>query len=269
MRIFLFDGVGGSEEGFGMWRRLKFLSRFELRQTWDEKAILFYTLVAPTIYFVIATVSFGGHPFGLHNVAYQLLGYWAYIVLVGVLNGFQFGLIGMRESNFLKMFTIIAGDKRLIFYSNLLVQIVFIQIEIVVFDIIVLLLNPASLSLAPLMVGGFLMNFLLIPIVAGFTNFILMLPIKINVVSLLTMGYIFLGMLLINLPFNPDSALGIVLTALNPCSYMIVAYGMLFNLMGPATGLMLGVLGVIALFYLAVGFYPVRHMKLQSYTSRY
>jgi len=167
------------------------------------------------------------------------------------------------------MFTIIAGDKRLIFYSNLAVQIVFIQVEIVVFDVIVLLLNPASLSLVPLMVGGFFMNFLLIPIVAGFTNFILVLPIKLNVVSLMTMGYIFLGMLLINLPFNPDSALGIVLTALNPCSYMIVAYGMLFNLVGSATGLMLGVLGVVALFYLVVGFYPVRHMKLQSYTSRY
>lgn len=252
-----------------MWRKLEILSKFELRQTWDDRGILFYTLIAPTIYFVIASISSGGRPFGIHNVAFQLLGYWAYIILVGVLNGFQFGLIGMRESNFLKMFTVIAGDKRLIFYSNLLVQVIFVQIEIVVFDVIVLLLNSASWSLVPLMVGGFLLNFILIPIVAGFSNFVLLLPIKVNVVSILTMGYIFLSMLIINLPIKENSLLGIVLTILNPTSYMLQFYTTGLNMLGQATVFNGSMLLIVAAFYLIVGFYPVRHMKLQSYTSRY
>ncbi|MCF7523462.1 hypothetical protein L3X07_09930 [Levilactobacillus brevis] len=83
-----------------MGHKLRILGQFELRQTWDEKMILFYTLICPAIYYVIADISTGGRPFGLKNVAYQLLGYWVYIILVGVLNGFQFGIIGMRESNF-------------------------------------------------------------------------------------------------------------------------------------------------------------------------
>ncbi|WP_125583915.1 hypothetical protein [Levilactobacillus cerevisiae] len=252
-----------------MWRKLKILSRFELRQTWDDKGILFYTLICPSIYFVIVTFSSGGHPFGLHNLAYQLLGYWAYIILVGVLNGFQFGLIGMRENNFLKMFTIIAGDKRLIFYSNLLVQVVFVQIEVVLFDLIVLILNPASLSLVPMMVGGFLLNFILIPIVAGFSNFILLLPLKMNVMSLLMMGYIFLGMLLINLPYQQNSLLNIVLTILSPFSYLINFYVNALRVISQPTLLNVALLGIVALVYLTVGYYPVRHMKLQSYTSRY
>lgn len=252
-----------------MWRKSRILSRFELRQTWDDKGVLFYTLICPTIFFIIATISTGGHPFGLHNVAYQILGYWAYIILVGVLNGFQFGLIGMRESNFLKMFTIIAGDKRLIFYSNLLVQTLFIQIEIVLFDAVVLVINPASWSLFPMMLGGLVLNLVLIPIVAGFSSFVLLLPIKVNVASLLMTGYIFLGMLLINLPDQPGQLLSWVLMALNPCSYLVAAYLTVFHLAGQATVGNWGLLLVIALFYLWVGFYPIQHMKLQSYTSRY
>lgn len=252
-----------------MWRKLKILGQFELRQTWDDKMVLFYTLICPTIYFVIADISSHGYPFGTKNVAFQLLGYWTYIILVGVLNGFQFGLIGMRESNFLKMFTIIAGDKRLIFYSNLLVQILFVQIEILGFDLVVLLLNPASFRLVPLMVGGFLLNFILIPIVAGFTNFVLMLPIRANLASLLMMGYIFLAMIIINLPYQQDSWLGVVLTMINPGSYMIQFYTSALNLLGQATLVNAGLLVLIAGFYLLIGFYPIRHMKLQSYTSRY
>jgi len=252
-----------------MWRKLRILSQFELRQTWDDKAILFYTLICPAIYFVIADVSSKGQPFGVHNIASQLLGYWVYIILVGVLNGFQFGLVGMRESNFLKMFTIIAGDKRLIFYSNLIVQTLFVQTEIVLFDIFVLILNPSSLFLIPMMIGGFFLNFLLIPIVAGFTNFVLLLPLKVNLMSLLMMGYIFLAMLIINLPYQPDSLLGFILTVLMPSSYMIQFYSAGLNMLGQATLVNAGLLTIVALFYLLVGFYPVRHMKLQSNTSRY
>lgn len=252
-----------------MWRKLKILGKFELQQTWDDKTILFYTLLCPAVFFLIMDISSKGHPFGLHNVASQLLGYWAYIILVGVLNGFQFGLIGMRESNFLKMFTIIAGDKRLIFYSNLLVQIIFIQLEMLLFDAIVLLLNPASLSLIPMMVGGFLLNFVLIPVVAGFTNFILLLPIKVNLASLLMTGYILLGMAIINLPYQLNSLLGMTLTVINPCSYMVQFYSTGLSLMGQFTLANVEFLSLVAVLYLMFSVYSIHHMKLQSYTSRY
>ncbi|WP_407889990.1 hypothetical protein [Levilactobacillus sp. N40-8-2] len=215
-----------------MWRKLRILSKFELRQTWDDKAILFYTLICPAIYFVIADINSKGQPFGVHNISSQLLGYWVYIILVGVLNGFQFGLIGMRESNFLKMFTIIAGDKRLIFYSNLIVQIIFVQTEIVLFDIFVLVLNPSTLFLIPMMIGGFFLNFLLIPIVAGFTNFVLLLPLKVNLSSLLMMGYILLAMLIINLSYQLDSLVGTLLTVFTPSAYMIQFYSSGLNMLG-------------------------------------
>jgi len=252
-----------------MWRKLKILGKFELRQTWDDKTILFYTVLCPALFFLITDISSKGHPFGVHNVASQLLGYWAYIILVGVLNGFQFGLIGMRESNFLKMFTVIAGDKRLIFYSNLLVQVVFIQLEMILFDVIVLILNSASFALVPMMVGGFLLNFILIPVVAGFTSFVLLLPIKVNLASLLMTGYILLAMAIINLPYQADSLLGVVLTVFNPCSYMIQFYSTGLSLLGQLTVANVGLLSVVALVYVGLGTYPIRHMKLQSYTSRY
>jgi len=120
-----------------------------------------------------------------------------------------------------------------------------------------------------MMIGGFFLNFLLIPIVAGFTNFVLLLPLKVNLMSLLMMGYIFLAMLIINLPYQPDSLLGFILTVLMPSSYMIQFYSAGLNMLGQATLVNAGLLTIVALFYLLVGFYPVRHMKLQSNTSRY
>ncbi|WP_236008229.1 hypothetical protein [Levilactobacillus andaensis] len=256
-------------EGIIVWRKLSILSRFELRQTWDDKMVLFYTLIAPMIFFVVADFSSHGHPFGVHDLASQLVGYWVYIVLVGVLNGFQFALIGMRESNFLKMFTVIAGDKRLIFFSNLAVQLLFIEIEVFVFDVVVLILNPASLILLPMMAGGLLLNLILIPIVAGFTNFLLILPLRTNLVSLMTTGYIFAGMFLMSPGITLAPWLNDILAAINPCSYMLQFYSAGLDILGrvslPQVGLLLGV----AAFYLLVGYYPVRHMKLQSNTNRY
>ncbi|WP_143462113.1 hypothetical protein [Levilactobacillus enshiensis] len=252
-----------------MWRKLGILSRFELRQTWDDKMVLFYTLIAPMIFFVLTDLSSNGHPFGVHNLASQLIGYWVYIVLVGILNGFQFALIGMRESNFLKMFTVIAGDKRLIFFSNLVVQVLFIEIEVFLFDLVVLILNSASLPLLPMMAGGLLLNVVLIPIIAGFTNFLLILPLRVNLVSLMTTGYIFVGMFLISPGLGLAPWLNDVLTALNPCSYMIQFYGVGLDILGRVTLAHVGLLAGVAAFYLLVGYYPVRHMKLQSNTSRY
>lgn len=251
-----------------MGHKLRILGQFELRQTWDEKMILFYTLICPAIYYVIADISTGGRPFGLKNVAYQLLGYWVYIILVGVLNGFQFGLIGMRESNFLKMFTLISGDKRLIFYSNLLVQTLFIQVEIVCFDLFVLILDPAARRLLPVMMGGLLVNFILIPIVVGFTNFILVLPIRVNLASLLAMGYILLAMLLVNITVA-NEWLTQLLIALNPGSYMVAVYSMVLLRVPGQVGSNGLLLVVIAGVYLVTGYYWVQHMSLQSNTSRY
>ncbi|MFC6259633.1 hypothetical protein [Levilactobacillus fujinensis] len=252
-----------------MWRKLNILSRFELRQTWDDKMVLFYTLIAPVVFFVITDLSSNGHPFGVHDLASQLLAYWVYIVLVGVLNGFQFTLIGMRESNFLKMFTVIAGDKRLIFFSNLIVQVLFIEVEVFFFDLVVLGLNPASLTLLPMMAGGLLLNVILIPIVVGFTNFLLILPLRVNLVSLITAGYIFVGMFLISPGLGLAPWINEVLAAFNPCSYMIQFYSVGLDILRRVTLLHVGLLTGVAVFYLLIGYYPVRHMKLQSNTNRY
>jgi len=252
-----------------MWRKLRTLSKFEWQMTWADKSILFFTLIAPTIYFVVAAVNTSGHPLGTGDALVQLTGYWAYIVLVGVLNGFEFGLINLRETNFLKMFTVIAGDRRLIFYSNLAIQTLFIQAEVVCFDAVVIALDPTAIQYLPDMMAALLLNFLLVPIIAGFTNFFLLMPIKGNAIALIVMGYITVGMLLINVKLPNDWALNIVLTSLNPASYVVLFYAAFLNLAHATTSFNGTLLVVVGLFYLMVGYYPVRHMRLQSQTSRY
>ncbi|WP_125683235.1 hypothetical protein [Levilactobacillus yonginensis] len=252
-----------------MWRKLRTLSKFEWQMTWADKSILFFTLIAPTIYFVVAALNTNGHPLGTGNALIQLTGYWAYIVLVGVLNGFEFGLINLRETNFLKMFTVIAGDRRLIFYSNLAIQTLFIQVEMVCFDVVVIALDPTAVQYLPDMAAALLLNFLLVPIIAGFTNFFLLMPIKGNAISLIVMGYIMVGMLLINVSLPNEWALNILLTSLNPCSYVVLFYAAFLNLAHATTSFNGTLLVVVGLFYLMVGYYPVRHMRLQSLTSRY
>jgi ABC-2 type transport system permease protein len=76
------------------------------------------------------------------------------------------------------MYTFISGDKRLIYYANLIPQMVILQIEIALFDLLAIIIYRPSTRVLSLISVCWLLNFVLIPIISFFTSIILVLPIK-------------------------------------------------------------------------------------------
>lgn len=248
-----------------MLKRLWGLVRLEWQVTWAKKMIFVYTLGVPLAYLLVATFSRYGHPLGNYSLTNQLFGYWAYMILVGVMSGFQFSLMGIWASGAVNAEALTPRETYRVLLSNLVLQTVIIQIEILIFDGVLGILMPISGSLQHMMVVAWGLNFLLIPIIAGFTTIFLLLPVRGAVTSLIATAYIGVGLLGVNAELFGQSALAtIVMTVVDPCAYMVRFYLSWLNIGDQRSSLNGLLLGSVALGYLAVSVFVSRHLPRGS-----
>ncbi len=188
------------------------------------------------------------------------------MVLVGVINQITSAIVTMRENNFLKMFTFIAGDKRLIYYANLIPQIFIIQAEILIFDVVAAIVYRVDPAVIEFMALTWLANFLIIPIVSFFTSLILLAPVKVQTMGALMTGYIFLGLALAYISTG-SFALNTVLAAINPGNFIIRAYILMIPGVSHHVSYLV-MLAVVAVVYTIVSNVVISRMSLNSSTSR-
>ncbi|KRL20820.1 hypothetical protein [Lentilactobacillus kisonensis] len=247
-----------------MIRKLYALSKFETRIVLSDKAIFLFTLIFPTVYFLFIALTRGVNASG--QAFYSVIpGFWTYMVLVGVVNQITSAIVTMRENNFLKMFTFIAGDKRLIYYANLIPQVVIIQAEILIFDVVAAVIYHANPAVLKFMAAAWLANFIIIPVVSFFTSLILIIPVKVQTMGALMTGYIFLGLALAYVQTS-SMTIKTLLTAINPGNFIINMYLLLIPGNGRLDNLVM--LVVVAIVYLAVSNIVISRMSLNSATTR-
>lgn len=246
-----------------MFKKLSALSKFEVNIALDNKGLFIYTLVFPALYFIYAFVS-SNHDLTNLAIRYHLLGFWSYIILTGVLNQVITAMISMRENSFLKMFTFISGDRRLIFYANLIPQTLVIQAEILIFDIIAAVFYRPDLEILEFMFACWLLNFIIIPVVAFYTSFLLAIPMRAQTLGVFMMGYLLLALLL---SYGTTSKLlNILLVIVNPSSFVVDVYSLFFAQTDLMTTLI--TVSVAGIAYVIVGNVIVAKMSLNSVISR-
>ncbi|WP_125574210.1 hypothetical protein [Levilactobacillus huananensis] len=244
-----------------MLRRLWALIILEWQVTWAKKMIFVYTLGIPVIFLLIGTFSHYGHPLGNYSLTNQLFGYWSYMILVGVMSGFQFSLMGIWASGAVNAEALTMNETYRVLLSNLVLQTFVIQLEILIFDGVLDLLMPISTSLQHMMAVAWILNFLLVPIVASFTTIFLLLPVRGAVTSLIAIAYIGGGLLGVNAQLFGQSVLAtIVMTILDPCAYVVRFYLSWLNIGDQRSSLNGLLLGIVALGYLMVSVFVSRHL---------
>lgn len=248
-----------------MIRKLSALSKFETEMVLKDKGIFVFTLLFPTVYFLVTAFT-GSRSLSPANFVQSVPGFWTYMVLVGVINQITSAIVTMRENNFLKMFTFIAGDKRLIYYANLIPQVFVIQAEILIFDVIAAIVYRADFRTLTLMLICWLANFIIIPIIAFFTSLILIVPVKVQTMGALMTGYLFLGLFLAYVQTN-SLVVNTLMAVINPGSFIIRAYELLLPGANNVVAY-LGILAVIAILYAIAGNVIVAKMSLNSATAR-
>ncbi|MBV0930769.1 hypothetical protein KTE19_08685 [Lentilactobacillus sp. IMAU92037] len=248
-----------------MIKKLYALSKFETNIVLSDKAIFLFTLLFPTVYFLFNAFT-ANSVHSVRNFYDVIPGFWTYMVLVGVINQITSAIVTMRENNFLKMFTFIAGDKRLIYYANLIPQIFIIQAEILIFDVVAALVYRVDPAVIEFMALTWLANFLIIPIVSFFTSLILLAPVKVQTMGALMTGYIFLGLALAYISTG-SFALNTVLAAINPGNFIIRAYILMIPGVSHHVSYLV-MLAVVAVVYTIVSNVVISRMSLNSSTSR-
>ena len=247
------------------FKKIYALSKFETNIATDDKFIFVYTLVFPAVYFIY--VFFSQHPTtNTHGIYFTLTGFWSYILVMGISTGFIGGIMDMKMTNFLKMFYFITGNKTDIYYANLIPQMVIIQVEILIFDLLAGILLHISLTMFLAMLGAFLVNFLLIPIIAGFMFFFFLVPFKkLQAYTIFSTGYMFIGLGLLVVS-NNSQLINTLLMIINPFTYITRVYyltqGFSFSLFS------LILILLIAVIYLTINAITIKKMDIVSTMQR-
>ncbi|GAP00058.1 hypothetical protein [Fructobacillus ficulneus] len=178
-----------------MFKKVRALCTFNLKVALDNKIVFLYSFVMPLAYLLFNVVSGNHHHIGTTNQLNTLIPIVAYMVVTGVLNGWVMTILVMRETNFLKTFTSIVGNKLLIFLSNFLINLCLNLLQIIA----VALLYQISTSsfdlpvLALILVTAFCVDI----VVSLAATVFLVAKMKQSSISMVLTTYIVLGIYLV------------------------------------------------------------------------
>ena len=239
-----------------MIKKIKSLVYFELNITLDNKIVLVYTLVFPIIFLLFNRNA------NITNDSY-LYGYWSYIIVTGILSGIVAGTISMRESNFLKMFSYLAKSKGYVFVSNLISQIIVLELELLIFNIFSMLI--ARNFNIKIIIYCFLSSLIMIPLCGMFVSFFLVMKMRQNTFNVLLNGYLLIMLASFYVKFN--TTITWILMAINPFVYFSNMYK-LFTFQ-QVDFINLVVLFFLGIAYSLIGVISIRRMPIIGVTNRY
>lgn len=226
--------------------------KLQLKVALKDRLFFFYTLVIP----IIMALLNRGEYFQDNDALYI---YWAYIVVTTVLNGFLMKIIQLREDGFLKTLFYLTGSKLSIIMSSFLVQLVVVQLEILSFNLLVMLLiTPVSLTT---FIYGFLGSFLATLLCTAMLSGLLLLRIRQGLFNTLIVIFLLGGIILLGI--RPTGYWNYLLTVLNPFQLIYGLY------LVPGTSNVFGILiGFCIVGYLLLGFLVFHNISVKSQLNR-
>lgn len=222
--------------------------KVQLKIAFKDKFYFVYTLIVPIfMIFINKTQDFQDNE--------SLYIYWSYIVVTTVFNGFLLNIIRLRESGFFKTLTYLMGSKYSIVLSNLFVQVVIIQLEILLFNLIVFLFI-IKVSLMTF-IYGFLATFLATFLVSAMLSGALLIRIRKSTFNLFCGIFFILGIALLG--SRPSGVIEYVQTVLNPFQLIYGLYIFPCSTVGFQILIMLCVCG-----YLLIGAMMFKNISIKQ-----
>lgn len=247
---------------------IKALCKVYLVNTLSNKFVFLFNLVLPTIYFLYKNIRYLSQPkvaFS-HQTMMVISYFWAYIIMVTLLNNVIVAIISQRENGFYKQLFFIVGSKWKILTANFLVQLVILNVELLIFNLVVIgVTHNFHISL---LIAGMIATFSVAVPVTFISSLLFLLKVKIESINVLVTILLFVLFLTINLP--KSHAMGDLLSLLNPITYIVdTSYQLLlffFNhvIQGAATVR----LGIATIIYLVIGWFAISKLTVHSIADR-
>ncbi len=226
--------------------------KLQLKISMKNKIVFLYSLIIPVVLMFVNQRS----DYKNMNIVYS---FWAYIVVTTILNGFMMNVISLRENGFLKTLSYMIGSKESIVISLFLEQLLLIEIQILLFNVILsLFIKP----LAPIVfLYGFLVTGLATLLGTSMLSVLFLLKIKLQTFNTITSIFFLVGIVLLNI--NPSGIWGYISTAINPFQLVTEIYLIPYSL----SALAWGSLG-LSFGYLIMGFFILKNISIKSQLSR-
>ncbi|ANY12306.1 hypothetical protein FGL83_07595 [Leuconostoc lactis] len=236
--------------------------------TLSNKFAFVYNLLIPIVYFIYQNrhiaLQNGGH---FNTTTFKVVSYfWAYIIVVTILNNVIVSLIADRERGFYKQMLFIAGSKLKIMLSAFSVQLMVILIEITLFNVVVMLFVK-SFSLHLILAGLLTVLITALPI-ALVTSLLFMFKFKLESVNIILSLLIFGMLFFMNIPNG--QRLESLVALINPASYVAaVGYQIQTLLINSPNHLIVWLgLAVATLLYAIIGKFAIAKFSPQSVIAR-
>lgn len=247
---------------------IKALCKVYLVNTLSNKFVFLFNLVLPTIYFLYKNIRYLSQPkvaFS-HQTMMVISYFWAYIIMVTLLNNVIVAIISQRENGFYKQLFFIVGSKWKILTANFLVQLVILNVELLIFNLVVIgVTHNFHISL---LIAGMIATLSVAVPVTFISSLLFLLKVKIESINVLVTILLFVLFLTINLP--KSHTMGDLLSLLNPITYIVdTSYQLLlffFNhvIQGAATVR----LGIVTIIYLVIGWFAISKLTVHSIADR-
>ena len=233
--------------------------------TLSNKFAFVYNLLIPIVYFIYQNRHIALQNF--NTTTFKVVSYfWAYIIVVTILNNVIVGLIADRERGFYKQMLFIAGSKLKIMFSVFSVQLMVILIEITLFNVVVMLFIK-SFSLHLMLAGLLTVLITALPIALA-TSLLFMFKFKLESVTIILSLLIFGMLFFMNIPNG--QRLESLVTLINPASYVAtVGYQIQTLLISSPNHLIVWWdLAVVTLLYAIIGKFAIARFSPQSVITR-
>lgn len=199
--------------------KVKALYKVYIVNSLNSKIVFMYNLLLPIIYLLATNLKYFFHPIhttnqGLINTASY---FWAYIIIVTLLNNVTFEMLSERESGYFKEMFFIAGSKWHILLANLLAQVTILVLELILFNVVFsIIFRTINLGI---FLGGLLAILVLTIPVTCVSCIFLIIRIKAQTISVIETITLFGLFALLSL--NSKNPVIATIYQLNPIQYLV------------------------------------------------
>ncbi|CAM4323407.1 hypothetical protein [Weissella hellenica] len=198
--------------------KVKALYKVYIVSSLNNKVVFMYNLLLPIVYLLATNLKYFFQPVQTTNQ--ELINtasyFWAYIIIVTLLNMVTFEMLSERESGYFKELFFIVGSKWHILLADLLAQVTILVLEITLFNIVFLVIFR-TINFG-ILLGGLLATLLLtIPVTCSSCIF-LILKVKAQTAPIIETITLF-GMFTL-LGIKNENTLIKIVNLLNPVEYL-------------------------------------------------
>lgn len=212
----------------GNMNDIKVLCKVYLINMLRNKFVFVFNLLLPTVYFIYQYGKYWFQPKGAFSQSTNLAisYFWAYIIMVTILNSVIVAIISQRENGFYKQLFFIVGSKWKILIANFLVQLMVLNGELIIFNTMVMIVfHNWHVNL---IIAGMLSATIVAVPVALISSLLFLLKVKIESVNILVSLLLF-G-LFASLHIPKSGAIQNILPLLNPLSYIVATSSQILSL---------------------------------------